>query len=113
MQKLIQDDTLKIDPVVDFMRQTVLSKYGEKVDQNFLEQETNRIYSDFGNNLFSHFKPMIPPEKKIELDKIIDESKDQDVVMAFLMESIENFEQKIIQYLVEYRNTYIAKPANI
>lgn len=102
----------KIDPVMNFLKQAVLIKHGDKVDQNFIDQETSKIYDDFGSGILNHFKPMISADQQEQLNKLIDESQNQEIILGFLMESIENFEQKIIQYLVEFKDTYIAEKLN-
>lgn len=113
MQDQKQNTKPTSDPVVNFMKQTVIEKYGEEVDKNFLNEETNRIYEDFGDNLFTHFKPMISAEQKVKLDKLLTKTQNQEEVLGFLMESIDNFEQKIIEYLIEYRKAYrIAKDSS-
>jgi hypothetical protein len=108
MQDLVQNNLI-IDPVRNFMRQAVLKKYGDKSDSNFIDLETTRIYNDFGDSILAHFRPMITSEKKLELDRVIKESNNQEIILAFLMQSIENFEQKIIQYLIEYKDLYIGE----
>lgn len=112
MQNTIQSENQQLETVMNFLRQAVRTKHSENIDQNFLDIETKRIYDNFGNSILAHFKPMISAEQKIKLEQLVSTTKDQEEILAFLMESIENFEQKIIQYLVEFRDTYIAEKLN-
>lgn len=109
-QNSLSSTEYKNEAVVDFMRQTVKEKYGEGVEADFLDQEANKIYMEFENSIFDHFKTMLSPDQEVELDKIINEQADQTTLLAFLMQSIKNFEFKIAQFLVDFRKKYQAAP---
>ncbi len=101
-------DTQNIDPVINFIKQAVVKKHGDQ-DSNFVNQETQRVYNDFGNNLLEHFSSLLSKEQSTELESLIKKTKSQKVVLGYLMESIDNFEQKIIEYLMGYVENYLAK----
>ena len=100
----------KNEAVMNFMRQTVKEKYGEGVELDFLNQEANKIYTEFENSIFDHFKPMLSPDQQVEIDKITNEQADQATLLAFLMQSIKNFEFKIAKFLVDFRKKYQDTP---
>lgn len=95
------------DPVFKFLQQAVITRHGVEKNRDFISLETNRIYDDFGSGILDHFKPMIKEDKQKQLNLIV-ESQQQETILAFLMESIDNFEQKIIEYLMEYKEKYIS-----
>jgi len=98
--------------VMSFMRQIVQEKHGNQVEAGFLEAEAGKLYEEFGDNLVVYFEPMLNDSQKQEFDRLINESADQDKLLSFLMDSIENLEQKIIQVLMNFRENYIKSPIN-
>ena len=96
--------------VVSFMRQLVQEKHGNQVEADFLESEADKLYNEFGDNLVVYFEPMLNDSQKQEFDRLINEGVDQEKLLAFLMDSIENLEQKIIQVLMDFRENYIKSP---
>lgn len=109
-QNFLSPTEYKNKAVMDFMRQAVKEKYGEGVEADFLDQEANKIYMEFENSIFDHFKLMLSPDQQVELDKITNEQADQTTLLAFLMQSINNFELKIFQFLIDFREKYRADP---
>ena len=103
---------VKDENVMSFMRQIVQEKHGNQVEADFLETEATKLYNEFGDNLVVYFEPMLNDSQKQEFDRLINESADQDKLLSFLMDSIENLEQKIIQVLMNFRETYIKSPVN-
>ena len=111
-QNTLLSSEYRNEAVMDFMRQTVKEKYGEGVEADFLNQEANKIYTEFENSIFDHFKPMLSPDQQVELDKISNEQADQATLLTFLMQSINNFELNIFQFLVDFRKKYQAAPGS-
>ena len=111
-QNTLLSSEYRNEAVMDFMRQTVKEKYGENGEVDFLDQEANKIYTEFENSIFDHFKPMLSPDQQVELDKITNEQADQATLLTFLMQSINNFELNIFQFLVDFRKKYQAAPGS-
>jgi hypothetical protein len=101
----------QIDPISNFIKQSVLKRHSNK-DSAFIEQETHRIYEDFGNEILDHFQSLLNSDQNKELEKIIKKTKSQRAVLGYLMESINSFEQKIIEYLMEYRKEYLGEQSS-
>lgn len=97
------------DPnVLAFMMQIVQEKHGDNIDSNFLEEEANRLYDEFGDNLVNYFEPMLSEEQKQQFDQLVSQGVGQDVLLEFLIGAIENLEQKIIGVLGQFKNKYMA-----
>ncbi len=97
--------------VMAFMMQLVQEKHGDQVEASFLDTEANRLYDEFGDNLVTHFEPMLSEEHKKKFDELVSQSVNQDELLAFLMDSIENLEEKIMQVLMQFRDRYMASGA--
>lgn len=95
--------------VVSFMMQLVQEKYGDDIELDFLNSESERLYEDFGNNLVSYFEPMLSEEQKKEFDQIVSNGSQQDELLNYLLEAIPNLEEQILQVLVTYRASYLQK----
>lgn len=100
-------DEVKDQNVLAFMIQLVQEKFSDDVDAEFLNQEANRLYDLFGNNLVSYFEPMLTEEQKQSFDQLVEQASDQDVLLNFLVENIPNLEQQILQVLVAFRANYL------
>ena len=97
------------DPnVLAFMMQIVQEKHGDNIDSKFLDEEANRLYDEFGDNLVNYFEPMLSVEQKQEFDQLVAQGSKQDVLLDFLIGAIENLEQKIIGVLGQFKNKYMA-----
>lgn len=101
------DDQPKDQNVLSFMLELVQEKYGEDVDSEFLTQEANRLYNLFGNNLVSYFEPMLSVEQKQEFDVLVQQTDNQEHLLNYLMQSIPNLEQQILQVLINFRLGYL------
>ncbi|MBN1915579.1 hypothetical protein JW796_01110 [Candidatus Dojkabacteria bacterium] len=106
------NNEVRDENVMSFMRQIVQEKHGNQVEAVFLEQEADKLYNEFGDNLVAYFEPMLTNDQKSKFDELINRSADQDALLSFLMDSIENLEQKIVQVLMEFRENYIRSPLN-
>lgn len=93
--------------VLSFMMQLVQEKYGDDIEINFLNQESNRLYDLFGNNLVRYFEPMLNENQKGEFDRMVKEQTNQEALLAFLIQAIPDLEDKIMQVLVSFRNQYL------
>lgn len=93
--------------VLSFMMQLVQEKYGDDIEINFLNQESNRLYDLFGNNLVRYFEPMLNENQKTEFDRMVKEQTNQEALLAFLIQAIPDLEDKIMQVLVSFRNQYL------
>jgi hypothetical protein len=101
------NDQPKDQNVLSFMMQLVQEKHGDEVDIEFLNQEADRLYNEFGNNLVTYFEPMLTEDQKNSFDQLVKNNVDQQELLAFLVESIPNLEQQILQVLINYRLTYL------
>jgi hypothetical protein len=98
--------------VLSFMMQLVQEKYGDDIEINFLNQESNRLYDLFGNNLVRYFEPMLNENQKGEFDRMVKEQTNQEALLAFLIQAIPDLEDKIMQVLVSFRNQYLGIQQN-
>ena len=94
--------------VLSFMMQLVQEKYGDDTEINFLNQESNRLYDLFGNNLVRYFEPMLNENQKAQFDNMVKEQTNQEALLAFLIQAIPDLEDKIMQVLVSFRDQYLA-----
>lgn len=94
--------------VLSFMMQLVQEKHGEDVEMDFLNQEANRLYDSFGDQLVNYFEPMLTEEQKQQFDQLVDQAADQDGLLNFLVQSIPDLENQIMNVLVDYRSKYLA-----
>lgn len=93
--------------VLSFMMQLVQERYGDEIEIEFLNQEADRLYDEFGNNLVSYFEPMLSEEQKLSFDQLVATSPDQEQLLEFLITNIPNLEQQIMQVLVDFRTSYL------
>lgn len=100
-------DNLRDDRVMNFIMQMVQEKYGSSMSEGNLTKETEMLYEMFTENLVSYFKPYISEGDSNKLNDLLKKPTDKDTLLAFLMESVDNFEQKIVQVLVDFRNSYL------
>jgi len=100
-------DSLRDDRVMNYIKQIVREKYGPNMSEENFTKEAELLYEMFTENLVSYFEPYISKENSNKLDDLLKKSTDKDTILAFLMESIDNFEQKIVQVLVNFRNSYL------
>lgn len=98
--------------VLSFMNQLVQERYGDDTEINFLNQESDRLYDIFGNNLVSYFEPMLSDQQKIQFDQLVKQGGDQEKLLSFLVQSIPDLENRIMQVLIAFRNAYLAEPQN-
>lgn len=93
--------------VLSFMMQLVQEKYGDDVDISFLNQESDKLYNQFGDNLVSYFEPQLSDDRKKQFDELISAGSDQSNMLNFLIESIPNLEEQIMNVLVKFREDYL------
>jgi hypothetical protein len=96
--------------VLSFMMQLVQEKYGDEIEIEFLNQESDRLYDLFGNNLVDYFEPMLTEEQKLQFDQLVATNPEQEKLLEFLITNIPNLEQQILQVLVNFRNEYLSTP---
>lgn len=94
--------------VLSFMMQLVQERYGDEIEIEFLNQEADRLYDEFGNNLVNYFEPMLSEEQKLSFDQLVATSPDQEKLLEFLIANIPNLEQQILQVLVDFRASYLS-----
>jgi len=102
------DYTQKDPNVMTFMMQMVQEKHGDNVDGDFLQKEADRLYEDFGDKLVDYFEPMLSEEQKTGFDQIVAQGADQEKLLEFLIGSIDNLEQRILEILTQFKNEYLA-----
>lgn len=97
------------DPnVLAFMAQAVKEKYkDQQVTDEFMQTEANRLYDDFGNNLVSHFEPMLTEEQLKQFDELLQNGSTQDQLLQYLMSCIPDLTKKIEDVLVGYKEKYL------
>jgi len=102
-----QSNMPKDQNVLSFMMQLVQERYGDEIEIEFLNQEADRLYDEFGNNLVNYFEPMLSEEQKLSFDQLVATSPDQEKLLEFLITNIPNLEQQIMQVLVDFRTSYL------
>lgn len=102
--------TNKDQNVLSFMVQLVQERYGDDTEMNFLNQEADRLYDIFGNNLVAYFEPMLSDEQKVQFDQMVKQGGDQEKLLSFLVQSIPDLETRIMQVLIAFRNAYLSEP---
>jgi hypothetical protein len=93
--------------VYSFMMQLVQEKLGDDTDYETLTAEADRLYDIFGDVLLAYFEPKLDNEQKQQFDQLIENGEDQDILMSFLVENIDNLESRIIEVLVAFRADYL------
>lgn len=93
--------------VLSFMVQLVQERYGDDTEIGFLNQEADRLYDLFGNNLVSYFEPMLNEQQKTQFDQMVKQGNNQEALLAFLVQAIPDLENKIMQILIAFRNAYL------
>ena len=100
-------DQPKDQNVLSFMVQLVQEKHGDDVEAEFINQEANRLYDMFGDNLVSYFEPMLTEQQKKEFDQLVSAGSNQEQLLNFLIQAIPDLEMKIMQILVTFRANYL------
>jgi hypothetical protein len=95
--------------VLSFMIQLVQERYGDDTEINFLNQEADRLYDLFGNNLVSYFEPMLTEQQKIQFDQLVKQGGDQEKLLGFLVQAIPDLENRIMQVLIAFRSAYLTE----
>jgi len=111
----VNSSNVKDQNVLSFMKSLVQEKYGDDSELEFLDQEADRLYELFGNNLVQYFEPMLTVEQRTqfaELDKGRTNREDQEPLLAFLLQSIPDLETQILQVLVNFKNQYLTAQPN-
>jgi hypothetical protein len=62
---------------------------------------------EFGDKLVENFEPMLNEQQRAHFDELINQNSSQDEVLSFLTGSIENLEEKIMEVLMNYRQSYL------
>ncbi|MBU0975923.1 MAG: hypothetical protein ABIE03_03400 [Patescibacteria group bacterium] len=98
------------DPnVMTFMMQMIQEKHGDSVDSKFLEEEATKLYDEFGDRLVGYFEPMLTDEQKGQFDELVTQGSDQDKLLEFLVGSIDNLEQRILDTLNQFKSEYMGR----
>ncbi len=106
-----QTNPPKDQNVLSFMMQLVQERYGDEMQMDFLNQEAERLYDMFGNNLVNYFEPMLSEDQKQQFDGLVANSVEQEKLLEFLISNIPNLEQQILQVLVDFRTEYLSAKA--
>lgn len=101
------DPNQKDPNVMTFMMQIVQEKHGDAVDSTFLEEESNRLYDDFGDRLVGYFEPMLSEDQRSQFDALVQQGVDQNKLLEFLVGAIDNLEQRILDVLMQFKNEYL------
>lgn len=107
-----QQNDAKDQNVLAFMRELVQLKHGEDVGLEELNNEANKLYDEFGDNLVGYFEPMLSPEQKEQFDKLVEQGADQEGLLGFLLQSIPDLERQIMQVLLEFKAKYLGEDSN-
>ena len=94
--------------VLSFMMQLRQERYGDEIEIEFLNQESDRLYDLFGNSLVDYFEPMLSEDQKMQFDQLVATSPDQEKLLEFLIANIPNLEQQILQVLIDFRTQYLS-----
>lgn len=92
--------------VLSFMMQLVQEKHGDEIEISFLNSESDRLYSKFGDSLVGYFEPQLEPEQKKKFDEMIARGASQDEMMNFLIDAIPDLEEQIMNVLIQFREDY-------
>jgi hypothetical protein len=96
------------DPnVLDFMRQAVREKHGGEVTYDFIDQESKRLYREFGEHLVNHFMPLLKSKDIEEFDKLVRKGTSQEKLLNFVMKKIPNLAAEIENSIVAFRSEYL------
>lgn len=95
--------------VLSFMMQLVQERFGDDIEIDYLNQEADRLYDLFGNNLVSYFEPMLTDQQKLQFDQLAKQSTNQEALLGFLTQAIPDLENKIMQVLIAFRNAYLTE----
>lgn len=106
------DDPQKDPNVISFMMQLVQEKHGDDISQDFLNQESDRLYLKFGNGLAGHFEPQLSEDQKVKFDELIKQGVAQDQLLNFLLENIGDLEEQIMNILIQFRLDYLNQGEN-
>lgn len=101
------DFTQKDPNVLSFMMQMVQEKHGDSTDSKFLQEESDKLYEEFGDRLVGYFEPMLTDEQKSQFDELVGQGADQEKLLEFLIGAIENLEQKILDVLMQFKTEYL------
>lgn len=96
------------DPnVLSFMMQLVQEKHGDGVTEEFLNDESNKLYNVFGDGLVGHFEPQLSETQKSEFDELVKNGVGQDELLNFLLQNIGDLEEQIMNILIQFRLDYL------
>jgi hypothetical protein len=97
------------DPnVYSFLMQLVQEKHGDEIDAQFLQEEADRLYDIFGDLLLTYFEPQLDDQQRAQFDEMVNMNSDQDDLLGFLTENINDLEEQIVALLVKFRQDYIS-----
>jgi hypothetical protein len=103
------DPNQKDPNVMTFMMQVVQEKHGDAVDSKFLQEESERLYDEFGDRLVSYFEPLLSEDQKTQFDQLVAQGADQNRLLGFLVGAIDDLEKKILDTLNQFKNEYLAR----
>ncbi len=95
--------------VYSFMMQIVQEKHGDDASVELLNTEAERLYIEFGDLLVDSFEPLLTVEQKVQFDTLVSQEVDQETILAFLTDSIDNLEQRILDTLMKFRDNYLSE----
>jgi hypothetical protein len=104
----VNSQNIKDQNVLSYMMQLVQEKYSDDVEFDFLNQEADRLYDLFGNNLVQYFEPMLTVEQKQQFEELLKKQTSQDALLSFLIQAIPDLEGRIMQVLGVFRTQYLA-----
>jgi hypothetical protein len=99
--------------VLTFMMSLVQEKYGDDIDMEFLNSESNRLYDIFGDQLVTYFEPMLSEDQKKDFDGLVSQQSNQDQLLNFLIQAIPDLENRILQVLVSFKTEYLKQNSNL
>lgn len=105
----LNQSLMQRDPrVLDFMAQAVREKFkDQQLTEEFISTEAARLYDQFGEELVSHFEPMLSKEQVTQFDGMLQAGETQDHLLEFLMGCIPDLTSKIEQVLLSYKDKYL------
>ncbi len=105
----LNDSLMVRDPnVLNFMAQAVREKHKDKsVTEEFIKEESERLYDEFGQRLVEHFEPMLSKDQIAQFDGMLQSGSTQEDLLQFLMSSIPDLTQKIEQVLLTFKDKYL------
>ena len=105
------------DPAIYNMISTLVDKkYGAEINPQAREFEISRVYNKLEIEIFERSTFQLPPEKRVELQKLTEEAQNpnidqQDIIKKikeYMQYNVPNIDNMVKEYMNGFNNQYIA-----